>query len=149
MKKITNKTILKQGDKTFQPIEDIDESIFWEDSGCNVVAQSSAHIEGIPVIDLCDYVEKLADDFIIGQTLRNRGFEKDGWISTGFVYGYQANPNQYTQKDIEKVIELARKGDENWQGYVNHELTTKEILEQINSISVIEVDEQFNIISYE
>ena len=29
------------------------------------------------------------------------------------------------------------------------QITTKEILEQINSISLIKVDEQFNIISYD
>jgi predicted amino acid racemase len=117
MKQITKNTILKQGDKTYQPVE-VDGIIYWVDKEENhwigafnindkdVVVQSQPKLEGIPVIDL----------------------------KTNLNY---YNINQYTQKDIEKFYKHVK----------TH--TFAEAMEQINSISLIEVDEQFNIISYE
>lgn len=192
MKQITNKTILKQGNKTYQPVE-IDGVIYWvekqvQDKGyvytpnktiekimckylnessfmvgtnsqnspfyieflLQIIAQSQPKLDGIPVISLNSYIENLADNHVKGQVIRNRGIEKDGWVATGFVYGYKSNTNQYTQKDIEKAIELARENQIGYdEGYpvIYNEYTFNEIIEQINSISVIEVDEQFNIIN--
>jgi len=51
--------------------------------------------------------------------------------------------NQYTLKDLEKAVYLATSRDENWK------YTFEEILEQVSTISIIEVDNQFNILSYE
>jgi hypothetical protein len=194
MKQITNKTILKQGDKTYQPIEH-DGNIHWVDSSIlvgmegdwvvethnpvvisvcqitkdyadlrvagykdmKVVAQSQPNLSDIPVVNLDSYVQRLANkysEFEInskwGEIVRN-----------SVKHGFKSNPNQYTQADIEKAIELAREAD-SIDGTVdldvvlcfgsNNDLRTKwtkeEILEQINSISVIEVDEQFNILGY-
>jgi hypothetical protein len=63
-----------------------------------------------------------------------------------FVSGYDSNPNQYTQADIEKAYQMGHedkgKGFGNKSNFLNR-------LEQINSIEVIEVDVQFNILSYE
>jgi hypothetical protein len=174
-KQITNKTILKQGDKTFQPIE-VDGVIYWidkeateckfylhksfsgndqiynveEDGGslddfkrgqpigwCSkIVAQSQPKFEGIPIVSLDSYVEKFKKEYNSGNN--SDVFTKG--IETGIEIGYKSNPNQYTQKDIYFAINLAK-----------HPLnySNEQIFHQINSISVIEVDEQFNIISYE
>lgn len=58
----------------------------------------------------------------------------------------------FTQKDIEKAIELARENQIGYdEGYpvIYYENDLEEIFEQINTISIIEVDEQFNILNYE
>jgi hypothetical protein len=180
MKQITKNTIFKQGDKIYQLVE-VDGVIYWVDkkseiekywynSSTNqiddtkglstiqkninnknfwnhcwkIIAQSQPKLEEIPVISFDSYVEKLfkpePDDY--------EGY-KNGWIN-----GYKSNPNNYTQKDIERAIELAR------QGLVGHgDLTVScklddlldnvDIIDQINQISSIEVDQEFNIISYD
>lgn len=146
MKTITNKTVLKQGDKTYQPIE-VDSVIYWvdenfvsyspyylitsrniiakytierpillKDNRGKIVAQSQSKLEGVPVISL--------------------------WETC-----WNKNANQYTQKDIEKAIELATKS--NFDARLRYDDLKNQVIDQINSISVIEVDEQFNIISYE
>jgi len=161
MKQITKNTILKQGDKTYQPVE-VDGIIYWVDeyvvcrtgelyltsiqrriipksegviqAGDKIIAQSQPKLEGIPVISLDSYVEKLADlKGFYDSTEDNKG----NYTTKAFIEGYKSNPNQYTQKDIEKFYKHVK----------TH--TFAEAMEQINSISLIEVDEQFNIISYE
>jgi hypothetical protein len=58
------------------------------------------------------------------------------------------NPNQFTLKDIEKAIGLAQ--IEKWTEDGEKEtLSNDEIIEQIQSISVINVDNNFQILSYE
>jgi len=185
MKQITNKTILKQGDKTYQPVE-VEGVVYWVDNKPSkkgqkcydksdntifekeydslphpltndnpvnendylpIVSQSQLKLVGIPFISLDLYIENLADNCVKNHS-SNRTLNEDGWMSTGFVYGYNSNPNHYTQKDIEKAIELARERIPHPDfDYVYEE--DQEILEQINSISTIEVDQQFDIISYE
>lgn len=183
MKQITNKTVLKQGDKLFQPVE-VENVIYWVDeevvcktgelylssllrriisksrgviqAGDKIVAQSQPKLEGIPVISLDCNIQKLIKKF--KYFAANTANEQLGalcnkaWnILTDFVL---SNSNQYTQKDIEKAIELAIEShvcayiDEDKQPRISYDLedTTKEILEQINAITEIEVDEQFNII---
>ena len=65
-------------------------------------------------------------------------------------------PTQYNKKDIELVYELSRKQHDTGmgsmsQGYTDmvYTHTIEEIFNLINQISTIQVDEQFNIISYE
>lgn len=181
MKKITSKTILKQGDKTFQPVE-VDGVVYWDDEEATecryylhhsvdsrhqiydlenggslsdfkkgqsikwcskIVAQSQPKLEGVPVISLDSYFKQLFE-----QKTKTVSFGEHGIQSSfnWFNKGYQANPNEYTQKDIDKAIQLARPQPING---MKQYLTKEQILEQINSISVIEVDEQFNILSYE
>jgi hypothetical protein len=176
MKQITNKTILKQGDREFQPIE-VDSIIYWSDNSntgeiddyvtngthigkinvltiddpnikyCSkILAQSQPKHEGVPVISLDNYVEKLGEDETNIRILKHKTPSQIArQYFDGFIEGYKSNPNQFTLKDIEKAIELAQMVKD----YGDYKPFTKEeILEQINSISVIEVDDQFNILSY-
>jgi hypothetical protein len=137
MKKINERTILKQGEKEFKPLVS-DGVILWmgETDGVmhKAVAQSSDKLIGVPVVSLDGYVERLANEYT------NSG----DWLN-----GYNANPNSFTLKDIERAIELARNGDEDWQGHINPEYTKSEIIEQITSIQSITVNEKFEIISFE
>jgi hypothetical protein len=161
MKQITNKTILKQGDKTFHPLE-IDSVIYWIDKSTladEMVAQSKP-IHGVPVVSLDSYVNELtkldlihlikivqkSEDYksVMGINLEN--------TLKRLLSNYKSNQNHYNQKDIDRVVTLAREytltekfGDTT----VDFDLLEQQIFNQINSISVIEVDEQFNVISYE
>jgi hypothetical protein len=174
MKQITNKTILKQGDKTYQPIEH-DGNIHWVDSSIlvgmegdwvvethnpvvisvcqitkdyadlrvagykdmKVIAQSQPKLPDIPIVSLNSYVDRIAKEILPDDSNWQRRFD--------IVKGFKSNPNQYTQADIEKIYSLVeRLGDDFSENY-----TIEELLKEINSISVIEVDEKYNIISYE
>jgi hypothetical protein len=185
MKTITNKTILKQGDKEYQPMK-VDGVIYWVDKnpkgfskgewmynepnndtliyqfsydihpyeiGNKIVAQSQLKLEGIPVISLDSYVEKLA--WVSTEKIfpeindeDSTQVEIDKWNAKweGFIDGYKSNPNQYTKADIEKALFL-KAGFDN-KGYTKY-MTNEEIFEQINSISVIEVNDNWEVISYE
>jgi len=172
MKKITSKTILKQGDKTFQPVE-VDGVVYWHNSihsvmgytyfldgtigyisssdrifdyGYEIVAQSQPKLERVPVISLDSYFKQLFE-----QKTKTVSFGEHGTQSSfnWFNKGYQANPNEYTQKDIEKAMNAARNIEVNIDRTLKYTFSNETILEAINSISVIEVDEQFNILSYE
>jgi hypothetical protein len=139
MKQITNKTILLQGDKTYQPIE-VDGVVCWVYKR-QIVAQTTLLYTNKPIISLDSYVEKLTYDYNLD------AHENIYGQVNAFKAGYKANPNQYTQKDIEKAIELGFSCNDGF-GEIR-EIEKIKILEQLNSISVIEVDKQFNIISYE
>ena len=176
MKQITNKTILKQEEgeenckeygcgniectfeclkpkkifKTYQPVE-VDGVIYWVDNRlpnfgeryidyiyknvrtwdiivkkealpyCDIiVAQSQSKLEEIPIVDFNDFVNE------------------NGELP-------------YTQKDIEKAFELGYqcRVSNGYKVHGTYQEDYKKAVEQINSISVIEVDEQFNILSYE
>jgi hypothetical protein len=188
MKQITNKTILNQGDKTYQPIE-VNGVIYWVDKEAEikeydavivleeliidrandrtnyhkdkfklVVAQSQSKLDGIPVVSLDSYIDKQKND---SWTVVSSMFPKLIFtlFSRIFKDGYESNPNQYTQADIEKAIELAETSGSVEMGfdrsyntladYNKHVKTKEQILEEINSISVIEVDEDFNVINFE
>ena len=107
-----------------------------------IVAQSSPKLEGIPVISLDSYVEKQIKDWYNVSKL-NSSFIAD---PNSYKQGYKSNPNKYTQADIDKAYQMGHedkgKGFGNKSNFLNR-------LEQINSIEVIEVDVQFNILSYE
>jgi hypothetical protein len=146
MKQITNKTILKQGNKTYQPIE-VDGVIYWyeEDDFKKHYpkAQSQYKFEGVPIINLD---ETWCHHWI------NKATPTHKVDAYSFKLGYKLNPNKYTQKDIEKAISFGfDKGfTSNSNNHLKNTLLSKdEFIEQINSISVIEVDESFNVISYE
>jgi protein tyrosine phosphatase len=192
MKQITNKTLLKQGDKTYQPIE-IRGIIYWGnfneelkdgemcflkenhyinggivkynakkaigyglgfDFFMKIVAQSKPNLEGIPVISLDSYVERLCNTRDL--SYQDISIKEINAYKNGFVNSYISNPNQYTQKDIELAVEFARLQHDTGlgtmaQGYTDmvYTYSKEQIFEQINSISVIEVDAQFNVINYE
>lgn len=163
--------------KTYQPVEvdgvvywidyytqkgdfwciDIDKKIFKDQTHFPIsigqrliVAQSQSILEGIPVVSLDSYVEITVKNYV--QELIDcksvKEYERT-WISAICHQLLQSNPNQYTQKDIEKTTELARETISSNEAGICDKYTELGILQQINSISVIEVDEQFNIISYE
>jgi hypothetical protein len=116
-----------------------------------VVAQSQPKIKEIPVINLDSYVETLAQKEV---AKRNMDENDIPFAECWYEIGYKSNPNQYTKEDIKKTIELVKKttfidADEDDNRHFLIEALDEEILEQINSISLIEVDEQFNILSYE
>jgi hypothetical protein len=160
MKNITEKTLLKQGDKVFRAFQ-VDECFYWVDNYTDkgdfwcididkvifkdqphypisigqrrIIAQSSAVLEDIPVISLDSYIIKLGRE------------EYDNGLGlVGFISGYKSNPNQYTLADIQTAINLAR-----GRGIVgtNKYYEDLEIFDQINNIGVIEVDKKFNVIS--
>ena len=183
MKQITNKTILKQGDKEYQPVE-VDGVIYWVDEKTEpisgrygmssnphnkqwfkslglddgrgaylIVAQSQPKLEEIPVISLDSYIEKLA--WVSTEKIfpeindeDSTQIEIDKWNARweGFIDGHKSNPNQYTKADIEKALFL-KAGFDN-KGYTKY-MTNEEIFEQINSISVIEVNDNWEVISHE
>jgi hypothetical protein len=138
MKKVTNKTILKQGEKEFNPIE-VGDRITWCDERLNVVAQSSDKLKGVPVVSLDGYIERLAD---LETPLRI--------VKGSFIKGYKSNQNSFTIKDIEWAIELAKKSIDynDWDGMV-HNQTTEQIIEQITSIQSITVNKKWEVVSYE
>ncbi len=169
MKQVTNKTIVKQEEKIFEPVE-VDGIIYWcesktissphyvvyNDNVCFVnedyhvinnaieggfagvvFAQSQLNLKGIPVINLNSYVERLAE---IEFPTHIEPYRK------GFKHGYKLNQNHYNEKDIEKAYQVGHKDRGNGFGNKSNFLNR---LEQINSISVIEIDEKFSIINYE
>lgn len=148
MKTITKHTILKQGDKVYQPVE-VDGVIYWisgnQEQAHHTIAQSLPILKSIPVISLDSYVERL------GEKDANKfdwDFESsfgNGYADhvDGFVNGFKSNPNKWTDEDMEKAIEIALElGD---KIYTNPRI---EILKIVSSISFIEVDENFNVINF-
>lgn len=142
MKQITKNTILRQNDKTYQPVE-VDGVICWIDKSTladEIVVQSQPKLEGVPVISLLDYQEVM-ENIIITESLTS-----DDIISLRIPQLFKlTKENQYTQKDIDKAIELAQESGEHGYGHVYNK---EQILEQINSISILEVDSEFQILSY-
>jgi hypothetical protein len=153
MKKITKDTVLKQGNKVYSSVV-ISDIFYWVDKEAiidantwfstpvgvyksktsmqnkstdslvhKIVAQSQPilDIKEIPVIDL---VANNARLIIEGED----PFEL----------------HLYTQEDIERALSLAFLAVQE-----DYDISTKEIINQIDSISVIEVDEYFNIVDYE
>ena len=109
MKQITEQTILKQGNKTFQSIES-EGVIYWRDEYLNVIAQSQDKLEEIPVINLGSCFENPIKKFMYFAA--NNGNDalgaicNEAWnILTDLKM--KSNPNQYTLKDIEKAFVAA------------------------------------------
>lgn len=183
MKKITSNTLLKQGGKTYKPVEMTNGNIYWITSEIpkigqlgysnvsksivrftdprffsdgtifSIIVQSEPKLDGVPVISLDSYVERLAYKIsrqevpiLSNGTLCNARCNLQEGILQGVKLSYQSNPNQYTLADIEKVYELSRE-NKNYSS-VFFTFTKKEIIDQINQIQSITVDEQFNILSY-
>jgi len=156
MKTINKNTILKQEDKIYQPrfVMSDDTIIYWPDL--------NNPLKGIhSMVGKNVWSVRYAKPIIFGE-------HENSYINECFNILAQSQPKlegipvislepigfdefEYTQKDIERAIELtlidAKKSVVWSEHYYKH--LSKQILEQINSISVIEVDEQFNILSYE
>ncbi len=134
MKQINKNTLLKQGDEEFQLVE-IDDVFYWVDKVRHMTEYVTNGTEVFKPSDLPSYSTAYAEKYwkrIVAQSQP----KLDGVpVISDFII---RNTYIYTQKDIKKAIELAR------YSYMSED----KILEQINSISVIEVDESFNIIRY-
>jgi hypothetical protein len=126
MKTITKNTILKQGEKTFQPVE-VDGVIYWVGKEGFAIASSKLMTDDVPVISL---------------EANNTRLIMEG--------KYPFDLKSYTKEDIEKAIELMDgvRLFHKAQHPFERSQQIKRILDQIDSISEIEVDENFNIISY-
>lgn len=144
MKKITNRTLLKQGDRLFQPVENMDKSIFWENEDNRIVAQSQPTLKDVPVISIKDWYS----------TLRMIGLTSDQSCEVSDLLEL----NRYTLDDIKKAIKYGKDSAfscTHSSDYMSKEelenggQSEKEFLNNLDSISVIEVDEQFNFIDYE
>jgi len=177
MKRVTKNTILKCGQKTFEPIL-IDGVVHWyteylgehrkticlatkdpkkycngtylysdKDPGTGkvfaVVAQSSYVHEGIPVISIHGYVEKLAWEAVHNGNIKDEKQQVCGF--TGWVDGYYSSPYKYTIEDIQKAYRAGHEdrglGFGNKGNFLNR-------LEEIDTIRQIDVDEDWNIIRF-
>lgn len=74
-------------------------------------------------------VEQLADDFVRSQPPKNRGLLVDGWMATGFVYGYNARNKEIADLKAQLEFEI---GVANAQVAINQELATEN--ERLQSI---------------
>jgi hypothetical protein len=144
MKTINKNTLLRCGDKIFKTIE-VDEVIYWENS--HVKEGNFVYNHKTKKLEQANKdTYKWFNNFIIAQSKpKLQNVPVINLEPTGF------DEFEYTQKDIDKVIELTIKKCNQLQKetYGDLEVNVDEISEQINSISVIEVDKDFNIISYE
>lgn len=123
------------------------------DNQLPIFAQSQNFIEGVPVINIDDFINELAETEYEAQT---KEFEdsKDMWpvnnsslLQAGFIDGYKTClQSSFTKLDIERALSLAFLAVE--EGGV---ITTEEILNELtnnNTIYHIEVDKNFKIISF-
>jgi hypothetical protein len=152
MKKITYKTILKQGDNEFQPCftENNDKVFYWVNQNQHITESFLS----TPVWSV-----RYAKPIIFGEhenSYLDECFEivaQSEPILEGIpvIVLDSSSPNQYTKEDIIKAYKLSRKslvGMSNGTVSCNIDdlLSLEEIFEKLNLISVIEVDKQFNII---
>jgi len=138
MKKITVNTKLKQGDRIFPAIE-VDGVIYWEKS--HVKKGNFVYNHKTKALEQTNQDTYIwFNNFIVAQSqpkLEGVPVVNQEELEKIFITSF------YTQKDIEKAIQLTAKlnGDIN-KGRI------ESIIDQINSISVIEVDEIFCIKDY-
>jgi hypothetical protein len=148
MKKINKNTILQSVNKTFQPVEK-NGVIYWVDK--------VGKIERYWYNSSTNEIDETHELSIIQDNINNKNhwshcfkivaqsspsIEGIPIISLdNYVEGL--GPNKWTDEDILKAIKLSQEGTETEYSY-----TQQEIMDQISSISLIEVDDQFNIISY-
>lgn len=142
MKQITNNTLLKQVDTTYQPIE-IDGVIYWVGKVRHMTEYVTNGRDIFKPSDLPEYSVEYAQRY--WQKIVAQSQPKLDGVTVVNLRTY-IDDGQYTLSDIERVIELAQMV----KAYGDYKpLTKEEILEQINSISIIEVDELFKVISYD
>ncbi len=148
MKQITKNTILKQGDETYQPIE-VDGVIYWVNKDGVKEWSDWSYNPNTPTprqvfYRVTEYFMPHGDKVVAQSQPKLKGIP----VISLWETCWNKNANQYTQKDIHRAIVLARAGVLEYDGYYfNNEM--EQIFQQINSISVIEINQQFNIISYE
>jgi hypothetical protein len=157
MKKITINTKLKMGDKEFVGFQSFGD-IFWRDESLNIVAQSNRVLNEIPLIsldplisfDVINGIDKDSSWDIVSRMFPNLSRELFNRIwSDGFL----SNPNIFSLNDIKRVVELSRVGFNRIglgdDGCSDEIFDLDDILERISNVSVINIDENFNVISYE
>jgi len=145
MKKITETTVLKSKDNTYNPVT-VDNVIYWVDDNateCRYYLHLS--IDGRHQIYDLLTTGNLAD-FKRGQPI--------GWCVKVVAQSQPKLPclpvihfdNRYTESDIIRSFDIARKRIDHpdWD-YVYE--TNKELLDAINSVSIITVDNDFNVLN--
>jgi hypothetical protein len=152
MKRITEKTILKKGDKEYFPVK-VDETIYWCSNGDVFPSEpylawetnySTGPKERWVLYYLNTELNGSKQLVIVAQSYPN----VDGIPvisleahNTMLIMEDECpiDLNSYSLKDIEKTVRLTRGSD----------TPIEIIIEKVNEISVIELDEFYNIISYE
>jgi hypothetical protein len=144
MKKITENTILKQGEKEFKAVQFADNICWYSSDQIKPIAQSELALEGVSTINLEEIWAKHWEK-------TNFELQSSGGVNPhAYRLGFLGNPNQYTQADIEKAMDLMyrARGEENSR--INNYLKSwEETFDEINQIQSITVDQDFNILSYE
>jgi len=128
-------------------INDIDRSRQYQ-----IIAQSSPNLEEIPVISFDMYLQTISQQEYPIKKWNHIPSYYDLYADDRrvFIKGYKANPNKYTENDILKAIEFAYgMGYQDRDLDIGHGSNLPFCKEYIMSLSIIEVDETFNIISYE
>jgi hypothetical protein len=175
MKTITKNTILKQGDKVYQPVE-VHSILCWVDKSLErnpnltytdgeivykdnlilpsenfeaIVAQSSPILESIPVISLDSYVERLAKENYKKHSVKDDKLSLDEQIqrSGGFIIGHIEGFKSNANKWTKGDLVKAIDLARKYPKDVAG-FADEEILEQISSLKEIEVDENFNVINF-
>jgi len=141
MKQITNKTVILQVDKTFQPIE-VDGVVYWIDNRPPMFNEYWC------------YLAENEDIVFTKNSLPLTWFEKLHDLKNYYTVVAQSKPilNGITVIDLQAHIAQKLASDNGWDWY-NTESSARRVFElwakQIsNSIQSIEVDNDFNIISF-
>jgi len=121
--------------------------------GNKIIAQSQLQFEGVPVINPYTEREIILDQSMINLIKSGNVTYNDNSIvyslpqvfifREGKWYVTIDDNNKYTQKDINKVFGL---------GAANNaigEPSFQQVIEELNSVSIIEIDNQFKILNYE
>lgn len=113
-----------------------------------IISQSRNVLESVPVINLDNYA-KDRYKYLYGTDFDDTEVSLLEWQA--FKLGYNSNKGYYSKEDIEKAIDLYRELGLNVDKTLktNVDNLKQEIFKQINSISIIEIDEFFNILGYE
>jgi hypothetical protein len=152
MKRITEKTILKKGDKEYFPIR-VDEIIYWCSNGDIFPGEAYLALEtNYSTGQKERWVLYYLNTELNGSKQLEIVAQSHPKVDGKPVISLEAHNtmlimedecpidlNSYSLKDIEKTVRLTRGSD----------TPIEIIIEKVNEISVIELDEFYNIISYE
>lgn len=111
-----------------------------------IMCQSRPTLDGVPVLDMNSYVELMAQNKYPtsgGSAWNPTGSDCNQVAKQeGFIEGYQANENVYTENDMYKALST-------YIGlHAPHTHPISEILDNINRILVLAVDDSFRIVGY-
>jgi hypothetical protein len=144
MKTITNKTLIKQGGKLYQPIE-IDKIIYWisdekplvgeycSGNAIGIITKNGRKAQGWTKPSIAKPF-----DLLVENTFKVVAQSKEVLDSLPTI----TIDTEFTVNDIKRTIELSR---DYYHGWV---LNEDEIINEVSNILVIEVNEKFEVIKY-